>query len=232
MNLPINDDETMSRNRSEYVNQLLEKNRQLEIQIKQERINVKVLNDRLDKVEESYAIQEKQLIRAQQIISQSGASLSLQTLLDQIDELKSENQTFNEQNCALKAIVREYQQPAVNHDDESLRVVTKNLEATEAQLKKTEKDLQVQIVENNRLKSLIDIAHKQLQDSEMSVYSRAESITHELKKELTQCQVALADSRNERDELLSELKRLHEQFESCSDASYTRVCNPPTSPHF
>ena len=57
MNLPINDDETMSRNRSEYVNQLLERNRQvipittinniqLEIQIKQERINVKVLNDR------------------------------------------------------------------------------------------------------------------------------------------------------------------------------------------
>ena len=57
MNLPMNDDETMSRNRSEYVNQLLEKNRQvelfinksnkqLEIQIKHERINVKVLNDR------------------------------------------------------------------------------------------------------------------------------------------------------------------------------------------
>lgn len=57
MNLEINDDETMSRNRSEYVNQLLERNRQvipittinnkqLEIQIKQERINVKVLNDR------------------------------------------------------------------------------------------------------------------------------------------------------------------------------------------
>ena len=57
MNLEIHDDETMSRNRSEYVNQLLERNRQvipistinniqLEIQIKQERINVKVLNDR------------------------------------------------------------------------------------------------------------------------------------------------------------------------------------------
>ena len=57
MNLEINDDETMSRNRSEYVNQLLERNRQvipistinniqLEIQLKQERINVKVLNDR------------------------------------------------------------------------------------------------------------------------------------------------------------------------------------------
>lgn len=29
MNLPINDDETMSRNRSEYVNQLLERNRQV-----------------------------------------------------------------------------------------------------------------------------------------------------------------------------------------------------------
>lgn len=31
MNLPMNDDETMSRNRSEYVNQLLEKNRQVEL---------------------------------------------------------------------------------------------------------------------------------------------------------------------------------------------------------
>ena len=40
------------------------------------------------------------------------------------------------QNCALKAIVREYQQPS--SQDESIRVVTKNLEATEAQLKKTE----------------------------------------------------------------------------------------------
>ena len=29
MNLEINDDETMSRNRSEYVNQLLERNRQV-----------------------------------------------------------------------------------------------------------------------------------------------------------------------------------------------------------
>ena len=29
MNLPINDDETMSRHRSEYVNQLLERNRQV-----------------------------------------------------------------------------------------------------------------------------------------------------------------------------------------------------------
>lgn len=38
----------------------------------------------LDQLEDSYAIQEKQLLRAQQIISQSGASLSLQTLLDQI----------------------------------------------------------------------------------------------------------------------------------------------------
>lgn len=51
----------------------------------------------------------------------------------------------------------------------------------------------------------------------------AEAINHELKKELTQCQVALADCRNERDEMINELKRLHEQFESCSDASYTRV---------
>ena len=93
------------------------------------------------------------------------------------------------------------------------------------------------------MKSLLDIAHKQLQDSEMSVYSRiyllfwldmlgAEAINHELKKELTQCQVALADCRNERDEMINELKRLHEQFESCSDASYTRVRSTPTSPHF
>ena len=51
----------------------------------------------------------------------------------------------------------------------------------------------------------------------------AEAINHELKKELTHCQVALADCRNERDEMINELKRLHEQFESCSDASYTRV---------
>lgn len=38
----------------------------------------------LDQLEESYAIQEKQLERSQLIISQSGASLSLQTLLNQI----------------------------------------------------------------------------------------------------------------------------------------------------
>lgn len=60
----------------------------------------------------------------------------------------------------------------------------------------------------------------------------AEAINHELKKELTQCQVALADCRNERDEMINELKRLHEQFESCSNASYTRVRSTPTSPHF
>lgn len=67
----------------------------------------------------------------------------------------------------------------------------------------------------------------------MSVYSRiidtcfwhqgAEAINHELKKELTQCQVALADCRIQHDEVLSALKRLHERFESCSEASYTRV---------
>ena len=60
----------------------------------------------------------------------------------------------------------------------------------------------------------------------------AEAINHELKKELTHCQVALADCRNERDEMINELKRLHEQFESCSDASYTRVRSTPTSHHF
>ena len=38
----------------------------------------------LDELEESYALQEKQLIRSQQIISQSGASLSIQTLLNEI----------------------------------------------------------------------------------------------------------------------------------------------------
>lgn len=32
--------------------------------------------------------------------------------------------------------------------------------------------------------------------------------------------------------MINELKRLHEQFESCSDASYTRVRSTPTSPHF
>ena len=81
MDLSGNDDETMSRNRSEYVNQLLEQNRQLNIQIKQERINVKALNDRLDELEENYSKQRFQLQRAQDIINQDGASLSIQELL-------------------------------------------------------------------------------------------------------------------------------------------------------
>ena len=37
------------------------------------------------------------------------------------------------------------------------------------------------------------------------------------------CQIALADSRNEKDELAEELKRLHEKFAACNSAEYTRV---------
>ena len=183
MNLPINDDENMTRNRSEYVNQLLERNRQvtiliyksyiqLEIQIKQERINVKVLNDRcflqwwmirrirsiggelfhsrtaINSITTDY--QSKwSIFESPNIVKPNNIFLKwILGLFNWYDELKSENQTYSEQvvcnpsfsfqNSALKAIVREYQQPAVNQEDESLRVVTKNLEATEAQLKKTE----------------------------------------------------------------------------------------------
>ena len=39
-----------------------------------------------------------------------------------------------------------------------------------------------------------------------------------------QCQVALADCRNEKDEVLEELRRVHEEFAACQNADYTRVC--------
>lgn len=44
---------------------------------------------------------------------------------------------------ALQAIVREYQHPLSNEPDENVKVVMKSLQATEAQLKKTEEELQV-----------------------------------------------------------------------------------------
>ena len=53
--------------------------------------------------------------------------------------------------------------------------------------------------------------------------SRAESMCQELKRELVQCQVALADCRVEKEEVVEELKRLHERFANCTDAEYTHV---------
>ena len=41
---------------------------------------------------------------------------------------------------ALQAIVREYQHPLSNEPDENVKVVMKSLQATEAQLKKTEEE--------------------------------------------------------------------------------------------
>ena len=48
-------------------------------------------------------------------------------------------------------------------------------------------------------------------------------MTYELKRELVQSQVALADCRNEKAEVVEELHRLHEAFASCQNAAYTRV---------
>ena len=47
---------------------------------------------------------------------------------------------------ALQAIVREYQHPLTNEPDENVQVVMKSLQATEAQLKKTEEELQVGVL--------------------------------------------------------------------------------------
>ena len=47
---------------------------------------------------------------------------------------------------ALQAIVREYQHPLSNEPDENVKVVMKTLQATEAQLKKTEEELQVVVL--------------------------------------------------------------------------------------
>lgn len=49
-------------------------------------------------------------------------------------------------------------------------------------------------------------------------------MSQELKHELTQCQVALADCRMEKDEVVKELTRLHERFAVCSTAEYARDC--------
>lgn len=113
-------------------------------------------------MEESYAAQQLQLQRAQDIISQDGPSLSIQELLsknislncfwfnflNRYDDLIAENQTYIEQVSfslihhfqirALQAIVREYQGSPSTYDQESARVIEKNLQATEAQLRKTE----------------------------------------------------------------------------------------------
>ena len=51
----------------------------------------------------------------------------------------------------------------------------------------------------------------------------SDSVNQELRRELTNCQIALADSHNEKDELAEELKRLHEKFAACNSAEYTRV---------
>lgn len=48
-------------------------------------------------------------------------------------------------------------------------------------------------------------------------------MTYELKRELVQSQVALADCRNEKEEVVNELRRLHEEFAACQNADYTRV---------
>ena len=49
-------------------------------------------------------------------------------------------------------------------------------------------------------------------------------MSQELKRELMQCQVALADCRLEKDEVVNELTKLHEQFANCSTAEYSREC--------
>ena len=49
-------------------------------------------------------------------------------------------------------------------------------------------------------------------------------MSQELKHELTQCQVALADCRMEKEEVVKELTRLHERFALCSTAEYTHDC--------
>ena len=79
----------------------------------------------------------------------------------------------------------------------------------------------------------LEVTRQQLQSVENSVISResavsdspagAESMTYELKRELVQSQVALADCRNEKEEVLNELRRLHEEFAACQNADYTRV---------
>lgn len=51
----------------------------------------------------------------------------------------------------------------------------------------------------------------------------SDSVNQELRHELTNCQIALADAQNEKIELAEELKRLHEKFAACNDAEYTRV---------
>ena len=48
-------------------------------------------------------------------------------------------------------------------------------------------------------------------------------MTYELKRELVQSQVALADCRKEKEEVVNELRRLHEDFAACQRADYTRV---------
>ena len=47
---------------------------------------------------------------------------------------------------ALQAIVREYQHPLSTEPDENVKVVMKSLQSTEAQLKKTEEELQVGVL--------------------------------------------------------------------------------------
>lgn len=49
-------------------------------------------------------------------------------------------------------------------------------------------------------------------------------MSQELKHELTQCQVALADCRMEKEEVVKELTRLHERFALCSTAEYAHDC--------
>ena len=49
-------------------------------------------------------------------------------------------------------------------------------------------------------------------------------MSQELKHELTQCQVALADCRMEKEEVVKELTRLHECFALCSTAEYAHDC--------
>lgn len=58
----------------------------------------------------------------------------------------------------------------------------------------------------------------------MFVSAGVEAMSQELKRELTQCQVALADCRLEKDEVVNELTRLHEKFANCNTAEYSREC--------
>ena len=113
-------------------------------------------------MEESYAAQQLQLQRAQDIINQHGPSLSIQELLSKnisfirkltasltcrmisLPKIKPTSNKYlflafpEPQIRALQAIVREYQGSPSTYDQESARVIEKTLQATEAQLSKTE----------------------------------------------------------------------------------------------